>query len=128
MPFNVISLTSSLYAYIAGAIVTILVRKASEKIKYKLYPEKKPISKIRKLKNKVTEKVNRFKTKFTRSSKEAFISDDNTLKDVDKNNTESTKTTTPTAIATATATASEQSIDIRNQSNDETTTENTTSS
>merc|ERR1712238_391418 len=99
---------------------------ASEKMKYKLYPEKKPISKIRKLKNKVTEKVNRFKTKFTRSSKEAFISDDNTLKDVDKNNTESTKTTTPTA--TATATASEQSIDIRNQSNDETTTENTTSS
>ena len=57
MPFNVISLTSSLMAYVAGAIITILVRKASERIKYKLYPERKPLSPIQKLKNKLNEKL-----------------------------------------------------------------------
>ncbi len=57
MPFNVISLTSSLYAYIVGTIITILVRKASEKIKYKLHPDKRPASKLKQLKDKFRTKV-----------------------------------------------------------------------
>lgn len=63
MPFNVISLTSSLYAYIIGAIITILVRKGSERIKYKMYPEKRPQSKVTKLKMKLREKIGRVKAK-----------------------------------------------------------------
>jgi hypothetical protein len=61
MPFNVISLTSSLYAYVVGALVTILVRKASEKITYKLYPDKKPESKLQKLKKRIQEKFLRLR-------------------------------------------------------------------
>jgi len=64
MPFNVISLTSSLYAYIIGAIITILVRKGSEKIKYKMYPDKKPESKLTKIKTKLREKFGGVKAKF----------------------------------------------------------------
>jgi len=63
MPFNVISLTSSLYAYIIGAIITILVRKGSEKIKYNMYPDKKPVRKLTKLKTKLREKFGRIKAK-----------------------------------------------------------------
>lgn len=57
MPFNVISLTSSLYAYIVGTLITILVRKASEKIKYKLHPDRRPPSKLKQLKEKFRAKV-----------------------------------------------------------------------
>lgn len=63
MPFNVISLTSSVYAYIIGAIITIIVRKGSEKIKYKMYPDKKPVSKVTKLKTKLREKLGSVKEK-----------------------------------------------------------------
>ncbi len=63
MPFNVISLTSSMYAYIIGAIVTILVRKGSEKIKYKMYPDKKPESKLTKIRTKLRTKFGVIKAK-----------------------------------------------------------------
>jgi hypothetical protein len=59
MPFNVISLTSSFYAYLIGTLVTILVRRGSEKIKYKLYPNKKPESKWKKLKQRITDKISK---------------------------------------------------------------------
>ena len=61
MPFNVISLTSSLYAYIVGTLLTILVRKGSERIKFKLYPKKKPESKLQKLKQRIKTKLSRLK-------------------------------------------------------------------
>ncbi|OEU21063.1 hypothetical protein FRACYDRAFT_234689 [Fragilariopsis cylindrus CCMP1102] len=114
MPFNVISLTSSLYAYIVGAVVTILVRKASEKIKYKLYPEKKPISKVQNLKNKLKAKVDLIKIKFLRS-KTSTSSDNSTENNTKDNgdNTESTKETTMTTTAL-------EFIDIGNQATDET--------
>ena len=60
MPFNVISLTSSLYAYLIGTVITILVRKGSERIKYKLHPEKKPKSPLSKLKIKLRSKLSLF--------------------------------------------------------------------
>ena len=56
MPFNVISLTSSMYAYIVGALITLMVRKASESIRYKLHPDEKPKSKLRKLKDRILSK------------------------------------------------------------------------
>jgi hypothetical protein len=63
MPFNVISLTSSIYAYIIGAMVTILVRKGSERIKYKMHPDRRPKSKLTKLKTKLREKIGLVKAK-----------------------------------------------------------------
>lgn len=42
MPFNVLSLTCSLYAYIVGTLVTLMVKRSSERIQYKLHPERKP--------------------------------------------------------------------------------------
>lgn len=63
MPFNVISVTSSLYAYIIGVIVTILVRKGSEKIKHKIHPEEKPESNLMKLKESLRGKAWRIKEK-----------------------------------------------------------------
>jgi Gpi16 subunit, GPI transamidase component len=54
MPFNVISLTSSFYAYIVGTLITVLIRKGSERIKYKMYPDKKPKSGLSKLRNKLS--------------------------------------------------------------------------
>ncbi|VEU38796.1 unnamed protein product [Pseudo-nitzschia multistriata] len=63
MPFNVVSVGSSVYAYCIGAIVTLLVRKAPDKIKYKMYPDKKPESKLIRIKNKLREKIGRAKSK-----------------------------------------------------------------
>jgi hypothetical protein len=63
MPFNVISLTSSLYAYMIGTLITILVRKASERIKYKMYPEKKPKPALARLKSKIRSKLSFFSRK-----------------------------------------------------------------
>eukprot|EP00536_Pseudo-nitzschia_multiseries_P010687 jgi/Psemu1/307512/fgenesh1_kg.335_\ len=62
MPFNVISVTCSLYAYAIGAIVTILVRKASEKIKHKLYPDTKPEPKAKQLKRRIRETIDRVRS------------------------------------------------------------------
>jgi Gpi16 subunit, GPI transamidase component len=42
MPFNVLSLVCTLYAFLIGSILNILVRKGSEKIKFTLYPHLKP--------------------------------------------------------------------------------------
>eukprot|EP00977_Amphora_coffeiformis_P005222 scaffold1117_cov167-Amphora_coffeaeformis.AAC.16 len=50
MPFNVLSLSCTLFAFVVGSILNLLVRRASEKIKYKLHPELKPKSKMRKIK------------------------------------------------------------------------------
>jgi hypothetical protein len=61
MPFNVISLTSSLYAYIIGTLLTILVRKGSERIKFKLYPQKRPESKLQKLKRRIGIQLSRIR-------------------------------------------------------------------
>lgn len=41
MPFNVISLTCTLYAFIIGSLANLLVRKASEKVKQNISPESK---------------------------------------------------------------------------------------
>lgn len=70
MPFNVLSMTCSLYAYIVGAIVQILVKKASEKVRYKLHPEEKPKSKFQKLKEKIRSKFSRQKTSENSSKEE----------------------------------------------------------
>jgi hypothetical protein len=51
MPFNVLSLTCSLFAYLIGTVLIVLTKKGSEKILYKLHPEKKPSkSKLAKVK------------------------------------------------------------------------------
>ena len=57
MPFNVISLTCSLYAYVFGSLIAILVHKSSQSIRYKLYPDEKPKS----FKDKLRSKLQRWK-------------------------------------------------------------------
>lgn len=64
MPFNVLSLSCSLYAYLIGTIVTLLVKRSSERIKYRLHPELKPPSKLRQLKSKI---LSKFQGRLSRS-------------------------------------------------------------
>jgi hypothetical protein len=59
MPFNVTSLTCSLYAYVFGGIVAMLVKKSSDKIRHALHPEEKPKSRLVKLKEKIRNKLQR---------------------------------------------------------------------
>lgn len=66
MPFNVLSLACSLYAYLIGTLVTLMIKRASEKIVYKLHPEKEPKSKLKKLKERIKSKLQ----KRTQESKE----------------------------------------------------------
>jgi phosphatidylinositol glycan class T len=56
MPFNVISLSCTLYAFIIGSLANLLVRKASEKVKQTLHPETKK-SKLQKLKERLRNKL-----------------------------------------------------------------------
>jgi Gpi16 subunit, GPI transamidase component len=44
MPFNVLSLSCTLFAFILGSLVNILVRKSSERVKFTLHPDQKPKS------------------------------------------------------------------------------------
>ena len=55
MPFNVISLTCTLYAFVLGSMANLLVRKASRRIKLKLHPEENK-SKLQQLKEKLRDK------------------------------------------------------------------------
>jgi hypothetical protein len=50
MPFNVLSLTCTLYAFIIGSLINLVLRKASERVKYTLHPDLKPKSKLQLLK------------------------------------------------------------------------------
>eukprot|EP00980_Cylindrotheca_fusiformis_P021126 scaffold8114_cov126-Cylindrotheca_fusiformis.AAC.12 len=61
MPFNVLSLACSLYAYLIGTLVTLLVKRASERVTYKLHPEKKPKSMFEKIKEKIMSMLSRKK-------------------------------------------------------------------
>jgi hypothetical protein len=53
MPFNVLSLSCTLFAFIAGSLINVLVRRGTEHVKYQLDPSSKPKSKLDKLKAKV---------------------------------------------------------------------------
>ena len=64
MPFNVLSLSCTLFAFVVGSILNLLVRRASEKIKYKLQPELKPKNPLEKIKDRVNEKVQAIGAKF----------------------------------------------------------------
>jgi hypothetical protein len=54
MPFNVVSLTCTLYAFIVGSVANLLVRKASRRIQCKLlHPEKEHKSTLQRVKEKL---------------------------------------------------------------------------
>jgi hypothetical protein len=67
MPFNVTSLTCSLYAYVVGTIVALVVKKASERMRYKLHPEERPKSKLVVLKERLRSKLTALRGKFSKS-------------------------------------------------------------
>jgi hypothetical protein len=70
MPFNVLSLTCSLYAYLVGSIITLLVKKVSERVTYKLHPDRKPQSKMQRLKEKVKAKLAAFSKRNQKNEEE----------------------------------------------------------
>lgn len=59
MPFNVLSLSCTLYAFIIGSTMSLLIRKASQAVQEELDPSKKPPSKIQLLKGKLTTLLNK---------------------------------------------------------------------
>jgi phosphatidylinositol glycan class T len=63
MPFNVLSLSCTLFAFVVGSLLNLLVRRASERVKYKLYPELKPKGKLHHIKGCVNAKVNSIRDK-----------------------------------------------------------------
>lgn len=68
MPFNVISLSCTLWAFVLGSLLNILVRRATESVKadFTGLREKRPIDK---LKDKLKSKVSRLKGKFRKDVK-----------------------------------------------------------
>ena len=73
MPFNILSLSCSLYAYMIGTLLTLLVKRASERIHYQLHPEKKPPSKLEQLKTKIGNRFRRPKSKVADSVQERQV-------------------------------------------------------
>jgi hypothetical protein len=57
MPFNVISLTCTLYAFIIGSFIHLIVRKGSERVKYRLYPELKPKPPVQRIKGVISDSL-----------------------------------------------------------------------
>jgi Gpi16 subunit, GPI transamidase component len=64
MPFNVISLTCTWYAFVVGSMVHLILRKGSERIKYGLHPELRPKPPLQKLKDTVKDRVGKLVTKW----------------------------------------------------------------
>ncbi len=62
MPFNVISITSTLFALIIGTFINLLIHKSRESIKEKFDGNKNPKSKLGKLKDKLKAKINRLRS------------------------------------------------------------------
>jgi len=62
MPFNVISLTCTLYAFVIGSLANLMIRKASQRIKTRLHPDENK-SKFQKLKERIQNKLRRFRKK-----------------------------------------------------------------
>ncbi|GAX15528.1 hypothetical protein FisN_6Hh175 [Fistulifera solaris] len=53
MPFNVLSLTCTLYAFVIGSTMSLLIRKASQGVQEELDPSKKPPGKMSVIKDKL---------------------------------------------------------------------------
>jgi len=53
MPFNVLSLSCTLFIFVVGSMMNALVRRGSCSVKFKLDPESKPVGKLDKIKAKV---------------------------------------------------------------------------
>lgn len=60
MPFNIMSLTCTLYAFVIGSVINNIVRRSEDRIYYQLYPDKKPKSPGQKLKEKLRKIKERF--------------------------------------------------------------------
>lgn len=69
MPFNIISLTCTLYAFVIGSIINTIVRRGDEKVYFQLYPDKRPKT----TKQKVQEKLRSTWQKFCARSKAGSV-------------------------------------------------------
>jgi phosphatidylinositol glycan class T len=63
MPFNVLSFGCTFFAFVVGSILNLIVRRASENIKYTLHPELRPKSKANLLKKRIAAKAKAFRSK-----------------------------------------------------------------
>ena len=60
MPFNIISLTCTLYAFVIGSIINTIVRRGDEKVYFQLHPDESPKT----TKQKLQEKLRKIRQKF----------------------------------------------------------------
>ena len=83
MPFNVISLSCTLWAFVLGSLLNILVRRATESVKsdFTGEKEKRPIDK---LKEKLKDKIGRLKRVFRKNAGSVAASSDETA-EIDAN-------------------------------------------
>ena len=63
MPYNVLSITCTFYAFVIGSIFNLVIKKANESVKYKLDPSLKPPNKLKQLKDRVRNKLQHVKQK-----------------------------------------------------------------
>jgi hypothetical protein len=68
MPFNVLSMTCTLYAFVVGSVMSLLIRKASQTIKYELDPASKPKSKVELVREKVKGALGKLRAKLRGSN------------------------------------------------------------
>lgn len=103
MPFNVIALSTSLYALLLGTTINLLLRKGSQSVSdsYKGLKRKTP---IQKLKEKLKDKLQRLKNKTKRKGEES-AKEDSTESDVKDSEEDSFELITP-EMATSTSSAS----------------------
>ncbi|GAX09448.1 hypothetical protein FisN_6Lh175 [Fistulifera solaris] len=69
MPFNVLSLTCTLYAFVIGSTMSLLIRKASQSVQEELDPSKKTPSKMSVIKK----KLKAFRNKLLRRSEPSMV-------------------------------------------------------
>jgi len=84
MPFNVISLSCTLWAFVLGSLLNILVKRATESVKtdFTGEKEKRPIDK---LKEKFKDKIGRLKSVFRKEAKANAATNTNETAEMDAN-------------------------------------------
>jgi hypothetical protein len=74
MPFNVLSLTCTLYAFVVGSMINMLIKKVTQTVKYRLDPSSKPVSKLDKIRSKLKGAARRLKARLRGSKDGAAVS------------------------------------------------------
>lgn len=74
-------MTCTLYAFVIGSIMSLLIRKASLSIKYELDPTSKPPSKLSQMKGKISDWVQRVRSRRSGATQVSSASPEGDTKD-----------------------------------------------